>query len=75
MLSQNLKILTIWLSGDPSMSDYPRLDSYDLSRAIYWWWRKLNTHQIAEKLDVDEASVANSLAAWRDEEYKRRTAA
>ena len=56
------------------MRKYPRLDDYDLRRAINMWWRKFNTVQIAEKLDVDEASVANSLVHWREEEYRKRAA-
>jgi hypothetical protein len=56
------------------MSDYPRLDDYDLRRAINMWWRKFNTTQIAKKLDVDEASVANSIGHWRDKEYLKRRA-
>jgi len=57
------------------MSKCPRLDDYDLRRAINMWWRKFDTAQIAEKLDVEEAAVANSLAAWRNEEYLKRRAA
>lgn len=54
------------------MSKCPRLDDYDLRRAINMWWRKFDTAQIAEKLDVEEASVANSLHHWREDERKKR---
>ncbi len=56
------------------MSEFPRLDAYDLRRAINMWWRKFNTADIAEKLDVEEAAVANSLADWREERRKARAA-
>ncbi len=51
------------------MTDFPRLDAYDLRRAMNLWWRKFSTAEIAEKLEVEEAAVANSLA---DEREKRR---
>lgn len=54
------------------MSEFPRLDAYDLRRALNMWWRKFNTAQIAEKLEVEESAVANSLA---DERERRRRAA
>lgn len=56
------------------MIKYPRLSDIDLRRAIYFWWQKWNTAEIAHKIDVSEAAVANSIAAWREEQYQKRTA-
>jgi len=53
------------------MTDYPRLDDYDLRRAMNFWWRKFNTAEIAEKLEVEEAAVANSLAHEREKRRER----
>lgn len=52
---------------------YPYLDEYDTRRAVALWWRKLSTTEIAYKLDVDEAAVANSLHRWREERYRARS--
>ena len=54
------------------MTKPQRLSERNLRRAICFWWRKLNTVEIAEKLDTCEAAAANSLADWREEEYQKR---
>lgn len=47
---------------------YPHLDFTDLRRAIHFWKTGLGTFEIAERLNVEEAAVANSLAQWRESE-------
>lgn len=52
----------------------PRLSAEHLWLAGIYWRSGYDTMQIARKLKVSEAAVANSLAAEREERRKARAA-
>jgi hypothetical protein len=48
-----------------------RLTENQVKCAIYFWSLGKDTFDIAQQLGVSEAAVANSLAAWREEQREK----